>query len=336
MHHILKYILILGLPAVALAQVDRGSFMAVSQALVRIEAIQPNGETNVGTGVTLSATRVATNCHVTGNAEEIHVIKTGLSYPVSMQRLDWAHDVCILKLNNIPGPFVRLSTSLGLEQGASVVAIGFSGGYRLVFSQGQVRGLYLLDGGNVMKTSSVFGSGASGGGLFTENGELVGLLTYRLKGMGPQFFSIPVEWFAQHFADKDGFVAVGEGAAGAPLWQFALADQPIFMQISALQSAGRWHEMRVLASRWVVESNQAEAWLARGIAEAELGQWDAARQDQEKAVLLAPGLADGWLALARLYRATDEPSRFQEVRSKLVGLDQDLATQLDLTLPATH
>lgn len=324
------------LPLTTSAEIDRGAFMMVSQALVRIEAIQTNGETNVGTGVTLSATRVATNCHVTGYAEEIHVIKNGLSYPVTRQRLDWPHDVCVLQLGNIPGPFVSLANHEFLEPGAAVVAIGFSGGYRLVFSAGQIRALYPLDGGNVIKTSSVFGSGASGGGLFDERGRLVGLLTYRLKGTVPQFFSIPVEWFAEGFDQPEGFVALGHAPAGVPLWQLSIGEQPIFMQISALESARRWHEMRVLASRWVQESNRAEAWLARGIAEAAMGQWVNAQLDEEKAVALAPRMAEGWLALAHLFQATHQQNHFDEVKSKLADLDPDLASQLDPVANTAH
>jgi S1-C subfamily serine protease len=41
----------------------------------------------------------------------------------------------------------------------------------------------------VIQTSTAFTSGASGGGLFDEDGRLVGILTYRLRGASGYYFS---------------------------------------------------------------------------------------------------------------------------------------------------
>lgn len=324
------------LPFTAGAELDRQGYVHLSQTMVRVEAVQPDGQTHVGTGVTLNAQRVVTNCHVSGSAEQIYIFKNGLSYRTQLQRADWKHDMCLLKVNFIPGPYASLGRSQGMDLGNTVVAIGFSGGYRLLFTGGQIRALYPLDGGNVIRSSTVFNSGASGGGLFNENGELVGLLTYRLRGGDQQFFALPVEWFANNFSTEQGFMDLGQSQNETPLWQVPTAQQPLFMQVAALESAQRWRAMMLAASSWIVESNSPEAWLARGKAKAALGQLVAARLDEEQAVKLEPRLAEGWLALAQLFHQTHQPENLQAARLKLVNLDPDLAQQLDRQLEAEH
>jgi hypothetical protein len=324
--------LLLWLPLLAGAEIDRQGYVQLSQTMVRIEAVQPDGTTHVGTGVTLSANRVVTNCHVSGNAWQVYIFKNGLSYRTQLQRVDWKHDICMLRVGSIPGPYASLGQSLNLELGHGVIAIGFSGGYRLLFTGGQVRALYPLDGGNVIRSSAVFNSGASGGGLFTRNGELVGLLTYRLRGGDQQFFAMPVEWFAGLLSSEEGFIELGQTQNDTPLWQVPSPQQPLFMQVAALESAQRWREMILAASRWIVESNSAEAWLARGKAKAALGQLVAARLDEEQAVNIEPRLAEGWMALAQLFRLTGQPDNLAQAKLKLASLDPDLASQLERQL----
>jgi serine protease Do len=322
--------LLLLFPIAAFAQMDRLGFMQMARALARVEAMQENGHINMGTGVLVAPGRIVTNCHVSGNAVRVSVIHGGMAFPANAQRVDWKHDVCLLQVEGVEGPLVTLGQSSALAPAASVTAIGFSGGYEIQFSNGQVRALYPLDGGRIIKSSTAFTSGASGGGLFDENGRLVGVLTFRLRGSDQQYFSMPVEWFGHWLESEDGFKPLGTSDFRPPLWQESMDGQPLFMRATTLELAQRWSDLLAVADTWTREdSGSAEAWLARGKAEAALGLPQDAERDMERSVSLEPRLAEGWLALVQFYQAKGRTQDMNHARDELVHLDQGLAEALD-------
>ena len=68
-----------------------------------------------------------------------------------------------------------------LKVGDTVFAIGFNAGDSLSFQRGQVAELYEHDGAMVIRTTAAFTHGASGGGLFDQDGKLVELTFYRVS-----------------------------------------------------------------------------------------------------------------------------------------------------------
>ena len=79
--------------------------------------------------------------------------------------------------------------------GETVFALGFEGGRALQARGGIVRALHAYDGARVIESTTAFTSGASGGALFDAEGQLVAILTYRLRGDRHSYFSVPIEWF---------------------------------------------------------------------------------------------------------------------------------------------
>ena len=70
-------------------------------------------------------------------------------------------------------------------------------------------------------------------------------------------------------------------------------------------------------------------WLGRGVARSRLQRWEAATQDLEQAVALAPGYADAWSALADVYRWNDRWSAAADAYARLAVLrPQDAQVQV--------
>jgi tetratricopeptide (TPR) repeat protein len=178
--------------------------------------------------------------------------------------------------------------------------MGFEGGRALSTRGGVVRALHRYDGGQVVESTTPFTSGASGGALFDDEGQLVGILTYRLRGDQRSYFSVPVEWVASRLIGAS-YVPIAPLEGSIPFWQRARDRLPYFLRAHQLELGRDWDGLRSLADEWCkAESTNAEAWLFRGKSLAQNQDVDAARQSFRQAVALDPVSASAWLALGRL------------------------------------
>jgi hypothetical protein len=321
-----------GAPPAAHAEFDRAAFMRMAMSTVRIEALAPDHHYNMGTGIIVGAGRVVTSCHVTGPAPSVRVLYGGLRFDVKLQRADVHHDLCMLDVPDIEGPPAHVGTTSTLRLGDSVVAMGFTGGYELQFADGVVRGLHNEQGLPIIKSSTAFNSGASGGGLFDSHGDLVGILTFRLRGGEDCYYSMPVDWFKPWIASTDGFEAPRLLDQEKPVWMDPPERQPEFLQAAALEAGHDWPALAVLGRRWLMrEPESPEAWLSLGKAELGLHHGTEAVHALQEATTRQPRLAEAWFALARFYATEHRDSDLAEARRTLDDLDASLAAQLGTT-----
>lgn len=91
----------------------------------------------------------------------------------------------------------------------------------------------------------------SGGGLFNDRGDLIGIVTFRHRGQSKDayHFSVPAEW-ALALRDASRGKEVGALGAEPAFWQRALDRQPFFLQAVALEAEGRWRDLHGLALGW--------------------------------------------------------------------------------------
>ena len=313
---------------IALAETDRATLIGFANSLVKVEAVDPEGRYHLGTGVTVAPGTVITNCHVTRYAQRIRLVKGGLPYAVESEWSDLEHDLCLLYSSGFEAVPVELGAAGKLRLGQKVAAIGFTGGLEIQVREGKVEGLYRHDGARVIQTSTAFSSGASGGGLFDEQGRLVGILTYRLRGVNGYYFSTPVEWFVSYIADRSQYKRVSPLVGAAPFWQGAQDSLPYFMRVSSLASDKRWMDVVELTEQWSsAETDNAEPWFARGSAFENLQRSDAATKAYRRAVALDPYHSLAWFNLGRLYQISGDKDGVREVREKLRSLDGDLFQQ---------
>ena len=89
--------------------------------------------------------------------------------------------------------------------------------------------LYPWDGASVVRSSTAFNSGASGGGLFNRADELIGILTFRGRGGTAPFFSLPVAWVGG-LLGRSSFVAVAPQGPAPSFWEKEGSEQPPFLR----------------------------------------------------------------------------------------------------------
>lgn len=315
---------------------DRSVFIRLASSLVKIEALGTDGTLSLGTGVAIAPERVATNCHVTRDATTITMLRGGLRWRVAGQLADMGRDICLLhapRLDAAPAPLGKVAA---LKLGQQVGAIGFEGGVGIQFRQGRVTALHRHDGSSVLRTSTPFTSGASGGGLFNTAGQLVGLLTFRQRGTDGSYFSIPIDWLGASIGANAQYVPI------APLdpklkafWQQAVDSLPYFMQANSLSVDHKWVSLLQLTNRWgSVDKASVEPWVAQGGAYDSLARPDEAIKAFEQALKRDPNSCEAWFGLGRIYAKQGNEQRFRLVQQNLQRLNPDLAGELAKEQPA--
>ena len=311
--------------AQAVSPWDRETQIRLASSVVRIEAITRGGGFSFGTGVLIAPKLIVTNCHVTRKAEKVSVVQGGLRLSAFAQATDVHHDLCVLEVPGVTGTPAALGGA-PLRPGQALLGMGFTGGVGLQFSEGELVSMHLLDGQRVLRSTNSFSSGASGGALFDVQGQLRGVLTFRLRGGPAHYFSVPAEWIDPVAADRARFAPVAP-LDGQTFWE---QDAPVpFLRALSLSFTQQWPALARFARGWSeAEPGESAAPLALGEALERLEEWDGAETALARAVALDPALAEGWWrlgsVLARMGRTTDARAAL----ARLVPLNDTLARQL--------
>ena len=302
-------------------------YTKLASTVMKIEAQNPDGSTSIGSGVMVAPGRVVTNCHVTRYATTIAVIKSGQRWGVEKQLSDVEHDLCLLYVPAATVPAAQFGNGK-LKVGQAVYAVGYVNGIGPRMSGGQIRALYNYDGGKVIQSTTPFRFGASGGGLFDEQGKLVGVVTFMSRLDQSYHFSLPVSWVTHRMAitGPQNLVPLpGEFA----FWQQPYEREPYFLQAAALEARNKWSDMLELAKKWsAAESSNANSWLALGKAHQHLQQYDQAIAAYRKAITLDRDDPEAWYNLGLVYLDLGKKREAEEISKVLDGMDEELAREL--------
>ncbi len=170
----------------------------LARSVVKVIAYAPANRVAVGSGVVVGEKQVATNCHVTQAAQAIALVQGAMRYEVLTQTAVPELDLCLLYVSSKLPP-VKLGTAV---LGEIAYLYGYPGAVGLSMTKTQVKRLYPYRDGKIIEITAGFVHGFSGGGLFNERGELIGLATFMHHRDPPAFYAIPSSWLAQAFARK--------------------------------------------------------------------------------------------------------------------------------------
>jgi hypothetical protein len=316
------------------------TFVPLSGSVVRVEVERAHGGLSLGTAVTIAPSVVVTNCHVTRDATAARIAGSGMLWEVSAQVVDAQHDVCFLRVPAWHGKPVVLGATDSLRLGQQVVALGFTGGAGIALTSGRVLALHSLGATYVVESDTAFTSGASGGGLFDTAGELVGLLTFRLRGSSGTFYSLPVKWIRDGMPSENQWTALAPRPGERAFWQADTAALPYFLQAPPLDADGQWGALLELSERWAAASPQdAEALLVRGKALQMLDRPQAAVAAFVAALRLSPDDPIAWYGLALCYQSIGDEVAMRAAEAKLGALSESLAATFkaeQTPMPGAH
>jgi len=293
----------------------------------KIGVSRATGAHAVGSAVLIAPGKLITNCHTARDAEHIALIHPEGEIPASLDRADFFHDLCVLSTRAFNGRPVTRVSSAELAVGQPVVAVGYTPGFRLSVARGSITALYPYDGGSVLRTSAWFPRGASGGGLFDEEGRLLGILSFR-GGAGDELnYVLPNEWIDRILVEAPSNPA--SSSSTIAFWDDDGPQQPMFLRAAAMEDQGQWRELQILATDWLLSSeDDGEAWIALGRANFALGENRAATVALRRAVALQPHNSQAWYWLAIAYSAIGYDQQFADATARLGELDTALSTRL--------
>lgn len=297
-HPLLLLLLLIGVDTSAAAsRPEWGSWV------LKIEVLRNDGKSELGSGVLIAPERLLTNCHVVHNANQIRVFRGKESWLASADMGNTFRDLCLLKLPGHPGKPPPIADPDGTNVGQGVYAVGYSGGTFSV-NKGHIKGLFTCacGGGRVIQTSAEFSPGASGGGLFNDNGELVGILTFKSHSGGNFHFAIPIGWMKQL-----GELPASDIPDQGPFWEHPSPSSGYFLAACDLSAKKKWRELSRLAVEWVREDPfNPQAWMALGRANLGLKRLREAAGDFQKVLELDPSHAEALWELQKLELELDD------------------------------
>lgn len=275
---------------------------SVADHVVRVHASNFHGSAATGSGVTIAPGKVLTACHVTKDAVHIQILFEDKSLTASEQQRDVHHDLCVLKVPGLTAAPAQIGPIQALREGSSIVAAGYSLDERVHRRGGIVQRLHRYDGSKLIQSSAAFDYGDSGGGVFDASGQLVGIMAFLLGREYPASFAVPAEWIGARIDDEASFVPIAPQSAGRPFFIDDFGSLPWFLRAAKYERDGRWADLTQLANDWIaVDPDNPDAWFARAVALAELGETGLALAAYRNVIAIAPDCSLAWLRLGLLY-----------------------------------
>ena len=172
----------------------------IQEATVKIEIFDKTG-TKLGTGsgfIIDSSGIIVTNNHVMRDAiSAVVTLNNGDTYKdIKIRDFDEIKDIAIIKISGFDLPSVKLGNSKNLKGGEKVIVCGSSlGKFFNSLSEGIISSIRQSQKGyRYIQMSAPISHGNSGGPVFLENGEVVGMATAS-RGDGQNLnFAIPINY----------------------------------------------------------------------------------------------------------------------------------------------
>ena len=303
------------------SQPDMVDTLELGHSVVMVTTVLPDGSNGRGSGVVVSPQYVATNCHVIANSNGVNVAKFRDGYRPNGLKANWKRDICLLKFDALPFQPVAMRDSSTLEYEEEVFSLSFPAAAPVPQpSYGTIKGIYAYDGSRIVRSNASFSMGSSGGALFDQQFNLIGLTTFKSPGHHAFYYSLPVEWIKELMTSEEVLSLKTEEV---PFWALPLEQRPYFRQVVIPSQNQDWIALKKIASRWTVEEpDSADAWYFLGLAQEGLLELAQAEQDLKQAYALNPRDLDAMLALSRIAFIQNDIETLQSLQADIAILDK--------------
>jgi len=156
-------------------------FKRVEGAIWKVVTLK-GGTEHQGSAVAVTKDNLITNCHILDGGGRVSIIRQNREVPVKLIAGDKESDRCVVQASQPLDTYVRgVRPFAGLKIGERVYAVGSPRGLDLTLSEGIISGLRTGSKSRYIQTTAPISPGSSGGGLFDEGGNLIGITTFRIK-----------------------------------------------------------------------------------------------------------------------------------------------------------
>ena len=314
-------ILCLLLPATKIcAQPSIGELLPLHESIVQISVELGNGSVGTGTGVVISPEYVVTNCHVLANGKGANVAKHGDGFKPIALKADWKHDLCALKFEGLPFKPVNLRDSATLAFEEEVFSLGYPNGNNVPQpSYGSVKAKYSMEGGLIIRSNAAFSLGSSGGALFDQKLNLIGMTTFKSPGPKGFFYSLPVEWIKSLITNKELLTL---NTDESPFWALPTDRQPYFMQVVIPYQNQDWPTLHAIAEAWTKSQPEAaDAWYFLAAADLGLQHLPLAKREFAQALSLNSQHLEVFMLQAQMALQESDFETLDKLTLRIASLD---------------
>ncbi|MBF5039815.1 trypsin-like peptidase domain-containing protein [Methylophilus sp. 13] len=296
--------------------------LELGHSIVMVTTDLPDGSNGRGSGVVVSPEYVATNCHVIANSKGVNIAKFRDGYQPIGLKANWKRDVCLLKFDPLPFKPIPMRDSQSLQYEEEVFSMSFPAGAPVPqLSYGAIKGIYPFDGSLIVRSNASFYMGSSGGALFDQHYNLIGLTTFKSPGQPAFYYSLPVEWIKELMAAPE---TTSLKTNDVPFWALPLEQRPYFMQVVIPYQNADWRDLKIIAGQWTgQEPASADAWYFLGLAEEGLQHYVQAEQDLKKAYDLNQRDVDAMLALSRVAFVQKDLATLESIQPAIQAIDPE-------------
>jgi serine protease Do len=298
-------------------------------SVVKVHVANDRGNHGVGSGVVVAKNYIVTNCHVIANSQGIHVTKYGVSYSPDALIADWKSDLCILKFKFLELKPVIMKKTADVEYETDVFTKSYGGNSaRPGSSFGTVKAKFDFDGHQIIQSSASFMLGASGGGIFNYQGELLGITTFKTPGRSAFYYSMPVE-IIEEMLTKGEEVSITTAPERA-FWDQPEEDQPYFMQVVSALNKKDWNKLKIISEDWVKSEPEAdESNFHLGLANYHQENQDNAYKLFKKVVSQNKKHTLSYLYLYKIAKANNNQTEMVEYKKNVEQLDSNINLEMD-------
>ena len=298
-------------------------------SVVKVHVANDKGNHGVGSGVVVAKNYIVTNCHVIANSQGIHVTKYGISYSPDALIADWKSDLCILKFKFLELKPVPMKKTADVEYETDVFTKSYGGNSaRPGSSFGTVKAKFDFDGHQIIQSSASFMLGASGGGIFNYQGELLGITTFKTPGRSAFYYSMPVE-IIEEMLTKGEEVSITTAPERA-FWDQPEEDQPYFMRVVSALNKKDWNKLKIISEDWVKSEPEADE------SNFHLGLANYHQENQEDAYKLFKKVVSqnkkhtlSYLYLYKIAKANNNQIEMVEYKKNVEQLDSNINLEMD-------
>ncbi|MBL7007130.1 MAG: trypsin-like peptidase domain-containing protein [Spirochaetia bacterium] len=147
-------------------------------------------QSSQGTAVAISPTVLLTNCHVMGEYVTAHIIEGGNGHISYLIHSEHSKDKCFIRSLFLKvRPISNVKRFNQIRQGDRAYTIGAPLGNNRTLGEGSIFGVQGHYGDRLIESTAPVEPGSSGGGLFDDKGNLLGITTYKTTTYSGQSYS---------------------------------------------------------------------------------------------------------------------------------------------------
>ena len=160
------------------------------KSVVRVEASGGHG-----TGFVISSGAILTNAHVVGHESAVSLIdEAGGKHEGTVVWRDRRLDLSVVCTTSAPWPPIAVGDLSRIREGDEVFALGHPLGFNYTVTRGIISARAReVDGKVFIQTDAAISPGNSGGPLLDQQGCVIGINTFLVRGGNSLYFAIPID-----------------------------------------------------------------------------------------------------------------------------------------------